>query len=54
VLGGGEVVEGPLGVDRVVEGDAVDDEGERSELFFLALAVGLAQLAAAAVEDLAG
>jgi hypothetical protein len=42
VLGGGEVVEGPLGVDRVVEGDAVDDEAERGELFFLALAVGLA------------
>ena len=40
VLGGGEVVEGALGVDRVVEGDAVDDEAERGELFFLALAVG--------------
>jgi hypothetical protein len=29
------VVEGPLGVDRVVEGDAVDDEAERGELFLL-------------------
>jgi hypothetical protein len=40
--GGGEVVERALGVDRVVEGDAVDDEAERGELFFLALVVGLA------------
>jgi hypothetical protein len=37
-----EVVEGALGVDRVVERDAVDDEAERRELFFLALVVGLA------------
>ena len=51
--GGGEVVEGPLGV-RVVQGDPVDDETERGELLFLALVVGLPQLAAAAVEDLAG
>jgi hypothetical protein len=35
------VVERPLGVDRVVEGDAID-EAERAELFFLALVVGLA------------
>ena len=49
-----EVVEGALGVDRVVERDAVDDEAERGELFFLALVVGLAELAAAAVEDLVG
>ena len=40
--GGGEVVEGALGVDGVVEGDAVDDEAERGELFFLAVVVGLA------------
>ena len=49
-----EVVEGALGVDRVVERDAVDDDVERGELFFLALVVGLAEFAAAAVEDLAG
>ena len=54
VPGSVEVVEGALGVDRVVERDAVDDEAERRELFFLALVVGLAELAAAAVEDLAG
>ena len=42
VPGGGEVVEGALGVDGVVEGDAVDDEAERGELFFLAVVVGLA------------
>jgi hypothetical protein len=36
------VVEGALGVDRVVESDAVDDEAECGELFFLALAIGLA------------
>ncbi len=40
--GGGEVVEGALGVDRVVEDDRVDDQAERAELFFLALAVALA------------
>lgn len=51
---GVEFVEGALGVDGVVEGDAVDDEAQSGELFFLALTVGLAQLAAAAVEDLAG
>jgi hypothetical protein len=39
---GGDVVEGALGVDRVVEDDRVDDQAERAELFFLALAVGLA------------
>ena len=44
VAGGGEVVEGALGVDGVVEDDRVDDQAERAELFFLALA--LAQLAA--------
>ena len=32
----------------------VDDQAERIELFFLAFAVGLAQLAAAAVADVAG
>jgi len=42
VPAGGELVKGALGVDRVVEGDAVDDEAERGELFFLALVVGLA------------
>lgn len=39
---GGKVVEGALGVDRVVEDDRVDDQAERAELFFLALAVALA------------
>jgi hypothetical protein len=39
---------------RVVEDDCVDDQAERAELFFLAFAVGLAQLAAAAVADVAG
>ena len=38
----GEVVERALGVDRVVEDDGVDDQAERPELFFLALAVALA------------
>jgi hypothetical protein len=32
------LVEDALGVDRVAEDDAVDDEAERAELFFLALA----------------
>ncbi len=49
-----ELIEDPLGVDGVVEDDAVDDEPERAELFFLAFAVGLTQLALAAVEHLAG
>ena len=48
------LIEGALGVDRVVEHDAVDDQAERIELFFLAFAVGLAELAAAAVADVAG
>ena len=52
-IGGGEN-EGALGVDRVVEDDRVDDQAERAELFFLASAVGLAELAAAAVADLTG
>ena len=51
---GGEVVERSLGVDRVVEDDRVEDQAERAELFFLALAVALAQLAAVAVADVAG
>ena len=51
---GGDVVEGALGIDRVVEDDRVDDQAERPELFFLALAVGLAQFAAAAMADVAG
>ena len=38
----GQVVERALGVDRVVEDDRVDDQAERAELFFLALAVALA------------
>jgi hypothetical protein len=49
----GEVVEGALGVDRVVEDDRVDDQAERSELFLLALAVALPQFAAVAVADVA-
>ncbi len=48
--GGGDVVQGAL----VVDDDRVDDQAERAELFFLAFAVGLAQLSAAAVADLAG
>src|SRR5450755_4719451 len=51
---GAEVVECALGVDRVVEHDRVDDQAERAELFFLALAVALAQFAAVAVADIAG
>ena len=51
---GGDVIDGALGVDRVVEDDGVDDQAERIELFFLAVAVGLAELAAAAVADVAG
>jgi hypothetical protein len=50
----GDVIEGALGVDRVVENDGVDDQAERAELLFLALAVGLAELAAAAMADVAG
>ena len=50
----GDVIEAALGVDRVVEDDSVDDQSERAELFFLALVVGLAELAAAAVADVAG
>jgi hypothetical protein len=36
------VVEGALRVDRVVEDDRVDDQAERTKLFFLASAVALA------------
>jgi len=49
-----DVIEGALGVDGVVEDDGVDDRSEGAELFFLAFAVGLSQLAAAAVADIAG
>ena len=34
---GGDVIDGPLGVDGVVEDDGVDDQAERVELLFLAL-----------------
>jgi hypothetical protein len=51
---GGDVIDGALGVDRAVENDGVDDQAEGAELLFLAFAVGLAQLAAAAVADVAG
>lgn len=51
---GGDVIEGALGVDRVVEDDRVDDQAECVELFFLAVTVGLAELAAAAVADVPG
>jgi len=51
---GGEVVDGALGVDRLVEDDRVDDQAERSELLLLALAVALAQFTAVAVPDVAG
>jgi hypothetical protein len=36
--GGGDVIDRALGVDRVVEDDGVDDQAERVELLFLALA----------------
>ena len=49
-----EMIERALGVDGVVEHDRVQDQPERAELFFLAFAVGLAELAAAAVADVAG
>jgi hypothetical protein len=39
---GGDLIEGALGVDRVVEDDGVDDQAKRAELLFLAFAVGLA------------
>ena len=42
------------GSPGVVESDGVDDEAERSELLFLAGLVGLVQVAAPAVEDVAG
>jgi hypothetical protein len=51
---GGDVIDRPLGVDGVVENDRVHDQAERIELFFLALVVGLAQLAAPAVADVTG
>ena len=47
----GKLVERSLGVDRVVEHDAVDDQAERADLFFLAALVGLRELAFVAVED---
>ena len=53
VPGVGELAEGPLGVDGVVERDAVDDQPERGQLLFLAVVVVLAQLAAVAMEHLA-
>ena len=53
-LVGTEVVEGGGHVASVPESDGVDDEPEGAELVLLALAVGLAQLTAVAVEDLAG
>jgi hypothetical protein len=37
-----EMIERALGVDGVVEHDCVQDQAERGELFFLALAVALA------------
>jgi hypothetical protein len=36
-----ETIERALGVDGVVEHDRVQDQSERAELFFLALAVAL-------------
>lgn len=53
-LVGTEVVEGGGHVASVPESDGVDGEPEGAELVLLALAVGLAQFAAVAVEDLAG
>ena len=50
---GAEMLDGPLGVDRVVEDDAVDDESERAELLFLPVPVWLAKLALVAVEYVA-
>ena len=51
---GDDVVDRALGVDGVVENDRVHDQAERVELFFLAVTVRLAELAAAAVADVAG
>ena len=48
------MIEGALDVDRVVNDDRVDDQAERAELLFLTFAVGVAQLAAAVVADVAG
>ena len=49
-----EVVEGGGDVASVPESDGVDDEPQGAELVLLALAVGLAQFAAVALEGLAG
>jgi hypothetical protein len=49
-----EVVDGVVHVLGVPEHEDVEREAERGELVFLALAVGLAQFAAVAVEDDAG
>jgi hypothetical protein len=51
VAGGYLVVEGTLDVEGVEERDAVEDQAECGELLLLAVAVGLAQLPEAAVED---
>jgi hypothetical protein len=47
------VQRGPCGVDvlRVPDNDGVDDQSECPELVFLVVAVALAYLSAAAVED---
>jgi len=52
--GGAELAERGVGVPGVPQHDGVQDQAERAELVLLPFAVGLAQLAALAVEDLAG
>lgn len=54
VAGGGEVVEGGLGVDGLPERDGVDHEPERSELVFLAGLAALAEFAELSVEYVSG
>ena len=51
---GAELVDGGAGVAGVPQHHGVQDQAERAKLVFLAFPVGLAQLAALAVEDLAG
>jgi hypothetical protein len=51
---GTELAEGGVGVAGVPQHNGVEDQAERAELVLLPFAVGLAELAALAVEDLAG
>ena len=54
VAGGAEAIDGVVDVLGVPEDEGVEREAERAELVFLAIAVGLAQLAFVAVEDDSG